>query len=132
MQALRIGKGRWDVLAICDTRGACPLLDFLQGLGPNHAASVRRMLALLREFVANEGPPRSTDRCHKLRDEIWEFIAGRLRVLWFHDRGRVIVCAHGFVKRGQKTPAQELGRAEAAAKEYGEARRQGRVTIVDL
>lgn len=53
-------------------------------------------------------------------------------MLWFHDRGRIIVCTHGFVKKGQKTPVKELTRAEAAARDYAEAPRRGRVVVKDL
>ena len=71
------------------------------------------MLVLL-ESVAAAGPPRNTDVSHQLRGEVYEFIQGRLRVLWFYDVGRVVVCSHGLVKQSRKTPPAEIERAEAA------------------
>lgn len=75
------------------------------------------MLRLL-SFVAEQGPPHNVDVSHKISGEIWELIAGRLRVLWFYDEGRLIVCSHGFVKRTRKTPASEIDRAQASYNAY--------------
>jgi phage-related protein len=62
----------------------------------------------------------------KLNGEIWEFrtrVTGlSIRMLAFWDssrphRGRVIV-THGFFKKSQKTPAQEVARAELLRRSY--------------
>jgi len=79
------------------------------------------MLRLL-SLTSEQGPPRSVELSHKIAGEIWELIAGRLRVLWFYDEGRVIVCTHGFVKRTRKTPTSEIDRAQAAYREYRAAK----------
>jgi phage-related protein len=34
-----------------------------------------------------------------------------LRVLWFWDEGRMILCTHGFVKKSRKTPPSEIARS---------------------
>lgn len=88
------------------------------------------MLRLLA-FVAEQGPPRNVEMSHKIAGEIWELIAGRLRVLWFYDEGRLVVCSHGFVKRTRKTPAAEIDRAQAAYREYRAAKRRGTLTVED-
>lgn len=86
------------------------------------------MLQLL-EMCAVSGPPRNTEISHKIRGEIWEFIKGRLRILWFYDQGRVIVCTHGFVKRTKKTPKQEISRAERIRRDYLAAKDNNMMTI---
>jgi phage-related protein len=88
------------------------------------------MLRLL-ERVAEIGPPRNTDISHQLGDGLWEFIQGRLRVLWFYDEGRIVVCSHGFVKKSQKTPRPELERAKQNRERYQWARRKGELDIKD-
>jgi len=80
------------------------------------------MLRLLA-FVAEQGPPRNVEISHKIAGEIWEFIAGRLRVLWFYDEGRLVVCSHGFLKRTRKTPGGEIERAQAACEAYQAAKK---------
>jgi hypothetical protein len=86
MRLRRIRRARWEVLAVCDTRGDCPLVDFLAALESQLAADGRAMLRLLA-FAAEDGPPRNVEVSHKIAGEIWEFIAGRLRVYGSMTRG---------------------------------------------
>ena len=60
----------------------------------------------------------------KLNDNIWEFrtryqgMTYRLLSFRDNDSGRLVVATHGFIKTTQKTPANEIARAEALRKEY--------------
>jgi len=130
MRLRRVCRESWDVLAICGPRGDCPLLELLAGLQGQLAADGRAMLRLL-SFVAEHGPPRNIETSHKIAGEIWELIAGRLRVLWFYDEGRLVVCSHGFLKRTRKTPAAEIDRAQAACEAYRTAKRSGTLKVED-
>lgn len=120
--------GQYTILAVCDSRGNPVLLEFFNELGPNLQKDMDAMLQLL-EMCAVSGPPRNTEISHKIRGEIWEFIKGRLRILWFYDQGRVIVCTHGFVKRTKKTPKQEISRAERIRRDYLAAKDNNMMTI---
>jgi phage-related protein len=97
-------------------------LEFLVGLEGGLVKDGRRMLKLL-DRVAQQGPPRNTAISHQLGPGIWEFIQGRLRVLWFYDDGRLVICSHGFVKKRQKTPAAEIDRALAYQRQYLKAKK---------
>ncbi|HVR08731.1 MAG TPA: type II toxin-antitoxin system RelE/ParE family toxin [Thermoanaerobaculia bacterium] len=130
MRLRRVQRTRWEVLAVCDARGNCLLLDFLAGLEARLAADGRAMLRLLA-FVAEQGPPRNVETSHKLAGEIWEFITGRLRVLWFYDEGRLVVCSNGFVKRTRKTPIAEIDRARASFAAYRAAKKDGTLQVED-
>jgi phage-related protein len=130
MRLLRVHRARWEVLAVCGSRGDCPLLEFLAGLEAHLAADGRAMLRLLA-FVAEQGPPRNVEISHKIAGEVWEFIAGRLRALWFYDEGRLVVCSHGFVKRTRKTPATELDRAQASCAANRAAKQNRTLKIED-
>lgn len=121
-------QGTYTVLAACDNRGACTLLDFLEGLDANFGKDQARMLALL-ERVAMGGPPHNTDISHKIEDDIWEFIQGRLRVFYFFDEGKVVVCTHGLVKKTQKTPKNDIKIAVRVREQYFAAKRQGNLVI---
>jgi hypothetical protein len=121
-------QGPYTLLAACDARGVPVLLEFLKGLGANLENDADHLLALLERVVVS-GPPRNTDVSHKIRGEIWEFIKGRLRVFWFYDEGRVIVCSHGLLKKTQKVPAGELHRAEQTRADYFAAKQAGRLRI---
>lgn len=88
------------------------------------------MLELL-DRVASNGPPRNTDISHQIEQEIWEFIKGRIRVLWFYDRGSVVVCTHGFVKDSRKTPKREIESALRVRQQYFAAKRANAIQIED-
>lgn len=129
MRLLRIPvSGQFQVLSICDARGKSYLIDFIDCLGANLERDADRMLALL-ERVASAGPPRNTDISHQIDRDIYEFIQGRLRVLWFYDAGRVVVCCQGFVKKSRKTPTAEIERARRFRSDYQTAKDSGQLKI---
>ena len=49
-----------------------------------------------------EGPPENTEISHQIKGKLFEFIQGRLRVLWFYDEGKLIICTSGLLRRGGK------------------------------
>lgn len=71
MQLVRIARKRWEVLAFCDHRGGCPVLDFLEGLTGAYQAAGEQMLALLGQLIPENGPPKGEPLC-KLQREYWE------------------------------------------------------------
>jgi phage-related protein len=64
----------------------------------------------------------------KLQNDIWEFrilysgIQIRLLAFWdkTNSRQTLVFATHGFVKKVQKTPGNEMARAEAIRKKYFE------------
>jgi hypothetical protein len=104
MNLLLISKGIYTVYAIAKSEERCELLEFLSGLGQSLQRDSDRMLALLGR-VAAQGPPRNTEISHQIKGKLFEFIQGRLRVLWFYDEGRLIICTSGFVKKGGENPS---------------------------
>ncbi|MDE6644988.1 MAG: type II toxin-antitoxin system RelE/ParE family toxin [Muribaculaceae bacterium] len=65
----------------------------------------------------------------KLNDEIWEFrtryqgMTYRLLAFWDNETGNLVVATHGFIKKSQKTPENEIARAETLRKEYFESKK---------
>jgi phage-related protein len=111
-------EGRYRILAVCSRRGDCQLLDFLNELDSNFQDQADRMLFRLEE-TARRGPSTNPDICRKIGQEIWEFRAGRIRVLWFYGENlEVIICSHGFLKRTPKTPRNEKQKAVATRRQY--------------
>ena len=129
MRVRRLIQGQsFTVYAACDARGDCDLVEFLDGLGANLQSDGDHMLELL-ERVSISGPPRNNDICHQIQGDIYEFIKRRLRVLWFYDEGRVIVCTHGFIKDTQKTPKAEIAKADRIREKYFAAKAQNGLEI---
>ena len=56
--------------------------------------------------------------------DIWEFrtlyngINYRLLAFWDKEEKTLVIATHGFIKKTQKTPAQQIAKAEAIRKEY--------------
>ncbi len=61
----------------------------------------------------------------------FEFIQGQLRVLWFYEEGKVILCTHGFLKRSRETPDREISRAERLRKSYLETKAKRPLMIIE-
>lgn len=60
----------------------------------------------------------------KLNNNIWEFRTRyqgstyRLLAFWDNEIGRLVIATHGFIKKTQKTPENEIDKAEFLRKEY--------------
>ena len=113
MKLVRIGWESWEVLAVCDPRGRCQVLDFLLGFKESSPAAARGMLALLRRELPAEGPPKGEPLCKSLGNGIYELRkqpkGKKLRVVWFYG-----VDAEG-------ASLEEVARPLSAADEAGEA-----------
>jgi len=136
MRLLRIAKGTWDVLAACDERGECQTLNLLMSFekgDKKRRKHARALLAMLREYVPVFGAPKATERCEPLEDGIYAFRspASQIRILWFYEKGRVIICTHAFLKPGQRLDRTQLDRAKRIRAGYQEALSRGVVEIVE-
>jgi phage-related protein len=62
----------------------------------------------------------------KITDDLWEFrtlfFGKQIRLLAFWDKNskkpRIVICTHGFIKKGWKVPKNEIEKAEGVMKEY--------------
>ena len=88
------------------------------------------MLALLNR-AAEQGVPKNPELCAPLGDKIFEFRKSDLRVLFFYDEDRLIICSHGYRKRTQKVGRGEKERALVARDEYFKAQHDGRLEILE-
>jgi phage-related protein len=130
MKLREIARGPWVVLAVCNDRGDCQLVDFMGELGGGASAEARKLMAVLTR-ASQQGPPRSKERSNTLGDGTFEFKSGSLRALYFYGGERLIVCSHGFVKKSQKCPAREKYAAAFCKRRYFEAKRRGELVIQD-
>ncbi len=134
MKLLRIAKGRWEVLAICDQRGDCQVLTFLDRLEGLERKAAKSMLTILEKTVPQFGPPKTETTSKFLGDGVYEFRrqpkGKKLRVLWFYGGTAVIVCTAAF-KKAERTPRVRLDQARFLRKQYWIARSRGEIEIID-
>ena len=106
----------------------CSLIDDFSEIEASYETSRNRLLEYFKQ-VANAGPQAlNVAQCHYVdaNNKIYEFIAGRLRVLFFQSAaGNMVVCTHMFLKKTQKTPPKEVNKAIRAKKDYEQADKAG-------
>jgi phage-related protein len=105
------GSSEWVVVFYRDEQGGSPVRDFLQSLDEDAQQSIGWAIEQLRvrNIQAREPLVRHLD------DKLWELRresrTNIYRVIYFFFSGRKIVLVHGFQKKTQKTPSQELATA---------------------
>lgn len=104
----------YTILAATNSRGSCLLLNFLSvPPGGRFEKEILQMINLL-ERVSHTGPPHRREVSRILRDGIFEFKRGSVRILYFYDANHIIVCTHGFQKQSRqtaRTPDAEIEKA---------------------
>lgn len=100
-------------------QGASPVEEFLDSLDDNQTNKVLWVLRLIRELQ----PVPANYFCKMVNtDDIWEVrvrYAGNIfRLLGFFDGANLVILAHGFQKKTQKAPKQEIALAESRKRDY--------------
>lgn len=120
----------WVIYCPCNAEGESELDEFFLTLGSNMKSDKTKMFALFKQ-VSESGPLNLSDKItHQLDRGIREFRAGRIRVLWFFDDDKVVICSHGMVKKTQKMPKREIDRAKRCKDTYDEAKKAGSINII--
>ena len=97
----------------------CPVEEFLDSLNPKMAQKVTWVLSLIEEedFVPQKYFKKLTNS-----DDIWEcriaFSSDIVRIFAFFDHNNKIILTHGFIKKSQKTPKDEIAKAKNYKKDY--------------
>jgi len=105
------------VYAIGASRQECYLIDFLNELEANYDANRDGLYALF-DFTVDKGFELIRSKSVFLRDGVFRVREGNLRVFWFYDEGKVIVCTHGIIKKKQKTDKGDLDYAIEVKRRY--------------
>ncbi len=99
--------------------GKCPVQNFLDSLSGKVAQKVTWVLKLLEDL---DIVPASYFKKLIGTEDIWEcrvpFASNAYRIFCFFEGNSVVVLTHGFAKKTQKTPRQEIEKAEAYRRDY--------------
>ena len=105
--------------------GSKPLGTFIKSLDLKMRAKVVANLHLLEEYGNFAREPLSKE----LEDGIFELrtIEGNdiVRILYFFDKGRIILATNGFVKKRQKTLRSEIELAKKRRSDYLQRKEAG-------
>lgn len=132
-----IKKDAWAFYAICESDQSCPLLTWFNAMPKDQRASAKKLLAIIyKAAIDRHGPlllPK--DVSHRVNDKhtINEFIAGKLRLLWFYSptEKKVVICSVGFRKKTQKTPKKHINAAIRTKNAYVKAVNNNDIIILE-
>ena len=97
--------------------GSCETEEFFEQADRDNADEFDSLIALL-DRAAKHGPPRNKEKSRDVGNDVFEFKAKSLRVCYFFDKGRMIICTHGFGKPARKVQNREIKRAVELCKLY--------------
>ncbi len=107
----------YEVLYYKNSKGAEPAREFIDGLQSNVRAKVRVWL----DELAKHGPDLPRPYADKVRGKIRElrirFGSNSYRVMYFFY-GKHIIMTHGFMKKTNKVPNQEINTAECLMHDF--------------
>lgn len=108
----------FEIIAYDKPDGTFPAYEFIDSLPKKFEAKVHRDVLLLGRY-GNDPQGKLTkslgDGIFELRSKHSSHIS---RVLYFFRSGKKIILTHGFVKKTQKTPQNQLDLAKKYRKEY--------------
>jgi putative component of toxin-antitoxin plasmid stabilization module len=113
--AVRVKHGDAFSIYVLEENGACDLLEFLERIDECELARIYRYWVR----TADIGLIRNPDQSKAVGDGIYEFRTyGGVRVFYFLDVGKVVVCANGYVKKKDKIDPVELAKTNKLREKY--------------
>ncbi|RRV26754.1 hypothetical protein EGJ23_12070 [Pseudomonas sp. o96-267] len=124
-------SGKWTILTPTKQNGLSELEEFIAGLGSNFEASLAGVFTMMEQHCSYGPEHFNSSQCHYVdqKEQIYQYSKGRIRVFWFEDDDKVVICTHGLLKKTQKTPRQEIQRAIKVKERYNRAKQNGSLSI---
>jgi len=111
-----------------------PCHDFLTTVQLEQPNEHAKLMARLQRS-ADHGPPRNEEQCKQLdgkrpEETVYEFKTHKLRLFWFYDENRLILCANGIVKGTKKEQNQAIAVARRWKADYLAAKDAKKIQII--
>jgi hypothetical protein len=94
------------IYAVGSSPTRCHLTDFLNVLEANYHTNRDGLYALF-DLTAEKGFDSIRNKSVHLRNGIFRVREGNLRVFWFYDEDKIVVCTHGIRPFGLCHPSEE-------------------------
>jgi phage-related protein len=118
----------YEVLFYKDLAGNCPVEDFLDALTVKARAKAAKWIEKLEEFGPDLPRPYADIVRGKIRELRVIFASAQYRLLYFFC-GKYIVITHGFTKKTNEVPDNELRKAENMMRDFEFRMKEGDVKI---
>lgn len=109
---------QWKILLYKTPQGESPVKEFIENLELKAQAKVYNTINLLRDFGINVG---SSHIKKLIGTDLWELRilgADSIRILYITITGKTFLLLHGFKKKRNKTPSNEIKTALVRLAEY--------------
>ena len=100
-----------------DRKKECPAIEFLEDIQPKIAAKIAKWIEKLKQEGPNLPRPYADIVRGKIRELRVGFGSNEYRFLYFFF-GKTIVITHGFLKKTQRVPEDEIERAGRYMKDF--------------
>ena len=128
MKLVELQSGEQFTIYALQSGRDCPVANFLDDAARTMPEEVEKFSALIERTV-DHGIPKNKTKVNKLGDGLFEFkTSGGIRIPFFYDEGKLILCTHGFVKKRRATPKKEIKLAREARKTYEQAKKAGQIS----
>ncbi|MDD5706549.1 MAG: type II toxin-antitoxin system RelE/ParE family toxin [Kiritimatiellae bacterium] len=92
--------------------------EFLADLQKKNPAEHARTMARLKH-LADDGPSANKTEFNTLGHDLYETkTSGGARIIFFYDDADLVLCAHAFMKKSQRTPRRMIETADKRRSEY--------------
>ncbi len=106
----------WEVIFYECENGESPVKKFINSLQEKHKAKALWEIQLLEKYGTQLKEPYAKALSGEGYKGLWElrikFASNISRIFYFMPFGETFVLLHGFIKKTQKTPEQELEKAK--------------------
>lgn len=123
MNLWEIRTGNFPIYAVgSDTE--CQVKLYIDKLAEDNPAEFNKVIARL-DTVSVNGPPRNLEQNRPLDHKCYELKMSQTRIVYFWEKGRMIICTIAFPKKGQKTPKRILKQVYDIKRRYDNENNQG-------
>lgn len=133
MQLKVLIAGKWRITSPMARCGSSEVEAFFDELAADYQSNVSALLAMMEAHsnLGSEQFNHSQSHYVDQKEKIYEYIKGRLRVFWYEDDDRVVICTHGIIKKSQKTPKREIDKAIRVKLAYLQAKSDGSLHLIE-
>lgn len=118
----------YEVLFYEDEKGRCPTEQFLKLLPLKVRGKLAKWIEKLEEYGPDLPRPYADVVRGKIRELRLVFASDHYRFLYFFH-GKKIIITHGFVKKTDRLPENEIKKAERFRIDFGERIKRGGIRL---
>ena len=116
---LLICRDKFSLYALENEDGSCEIAELLDRSNARNKDDATARVSMVKKLERlSMGQLPESPVHHMIEDGIRQISSDKYRLMYFFDSGRLIICTHSFVKKGDKTPKREIEKAKRHREAY--------------